>query len=136
MSLFEKRDERGGCRGFMPIWPICWLFAFFMPLIMFLSSVVGLVPIDEPWEDAIEDSLMRRCPPGMSMPSLWEVEDVLLWREGRRSTGFKGWGVTFWLRLSHLERSAHWRDSVHWRDSEGFMLVWVWKALAVMSVEV
>lgn len=79
---------------------------------------------------------MRRWPPGMSMLSDWEVDDVFEAREGRRSTGFSGWGITFWLRLSHLVRSAHWRDSVHWRDSEGFMLArWVWKAFAVMSVK-
>lgn len=42
MSELEKRDERGGCRG------CCWLpaLALFMPLIMFLSSVVGDVPMD------------------------------------------------------------------------------------------
>lgn len=88
MSELEKRDPRGGWRGFICCWPE---LAFFMPLIMFLSSVVGDVPMLEPWDEAMELSLMRRCwLPGISMLSDWEVELVFEAREGRRSTGFKG----------------------------------------------
>lgn len=142
MSEFANLDGRaaGGCSG-------AWLFellAFFMPLIIFLSSVVGLVPIDpaiEPGEEAMDDSLMRRPEEGMSMPIESDEVESLDCSDGRRSTGFKGCGVTFWFRLSHFVRSAHWRDSVHWRDSEGFMLALAWvvawvekrKALAVVA---